>query len=268
MRAMKGKRFTYFETLVQRLLEDTFYRVFGEWSLAREVAMAMTRAVEDGAQGAQGEVAARYRLVLCPEDYERMAAQWNDLAPRLARFLVEVAEQADLPLSGRPSVELSVDEMARPGTVRVEARRVNASAGTTQTHRPVFNDIQEQLQALDAFLIVDGRRHVPLDKALITIGRRVDNDVIIDSPVVSRQHAHLRWRHGRFVLYDVGSRGGVAVNGEPCQECVLQPGDLITLANRISIIYGEGLENRDSLPASTANWEQETLTFPVDEEGR
>lgn len=258
----------HFETLAQRLVEDTFYRIFGEWSLAREVATALTRAVENGAQGAQGEVPAHYRLILCLEDYERMEAQWNDLAPRLARFIVEVVEQADLSLLGAPAVELTVAEGVRPGTVRVVAGHVRTSASTTQTYRPIYNDVQERLQALDAFLIVNGRRHVPLDKPLITIGRRVDNDVIIDSPVVSRQHAHVRWRHGRFVLYDVGSRGGVAVNGEPCQECVLQPGDLITLANRISIIYGEGLESRDSLPASTANREQETLTFPTDEERR
>lgn len=268
MRAMKGKRFTHFETLAQRLVEDTFYRIFGEWSLSRNVAAALARAVEDGVQGAQREVSAHYRLILCRVDYERMRAQWDDLAPRLVRFIVEVAEQADLSLSGAPAVELSEDEMMQPGTVRVEAAPVSASGSTTQTYRPVHNDVRERLLALDAFLIVNGRRHVPLDKPLITIGRRVDNDVIIESPVVSRQHAHVRWRHGRFVLYDVGSRGGIAVNGEPCQECVLQPGDLITLANRISIIYGEGLENRDDLPASTADWEQETLTFPADKESQ
>lgn len=265
---MKGKRFTHFETLAQRLVEDTFYRIFGEWSLSRKVATVLTRAVENGAQGAQKEVSAHYKLILCRADYERMTTQWSDLAPRLAHFIAEVAEQAGLSLLGAPSIDLAVDEMAQPGAVRVESAPTSPSASTTQTYRPVFNDVGERVLALDAFLIVNGRRHVPLDKPLITIGRRVDNDVIIDSPVVSRQHAHVRWRHGRFVLYDVGSRGGVAVNGEPCQECVLQPGDLITLANRVSIIYGEGLENRDSLPASTTNRKQETLTFPADEERR
>ena len=268
MRAMKGRRFTHFEALAQRLVEDTFGRVFGDYSISREVATALARAVEDGAHEMPGDqVPDRYRLLLHREDYARMEAEWKDLAPRLVGFVADVAEQAGLYLSGAPIIELAVEETARPGTVRVEAAYASSSASTTQTYAPVNSGVDGRLHTLDAFLIVNGRRHVPLDRPLVTIGRRVDNDVIIDSPVVSRQHAHVRWRHGRFVLYDVGSRGGVAVNGERCQECVLQPGDLITLANRVSLIYGEGLENRESLPASTTSREQETRTFPADEEG-
>jgi len=276
MRTMKGRRLTHFEALAQRLVEDTFSKVFGKHTISREMAAALARAVEDGARGTRGEQApAHYRLLLHREDYARLEGQWDDLVPRLSGYVADVAEQAGLTLSGAPAVELAVDESARPGAVRVKALPVGSPAGTTQTYSPVQapdggsvdKEIEGRLRALDAFLIVNGRRHVPLNRALVTIGRRVDNDVIIDSPVVSRQHAHVRWRHGRFVLYDVGSRGGVAVNGEPCQECVLQPGDLITLASRVSIIYGEGLENRDNLPASTSNREQETLTFPADEQG-
>lgn len=264
---VKRRRLTHFEALAQRLVEETFSRLFGEHSISREVATALARAVEDGGHPTSGEAPARYRLLLHRDDYARLEAQWSDLAPRLAIFVADVADQAGLYLTEAPVVELAVAEGARPGTVSVEAQRASSPAGTTQSYTPAASDVQGRLQALDAFLIVNGRRHVPLDRALITIGRRVDNDVIIESPVVSRQHAHVRWRHGRFVLYDVGSRGGVAVNGEPCLECVLQPGDLITLANRVSIIYGEGLENRESLPAPTANREQETQTFPADEEG-
>lgn len=265
---MKKRQFTHFEALAQRLIEDTFSRVFGEHSISREMAVLLARAVEDGARAMPGEQApTHYRLLVHGDDYERMEARWDSLALRLSEFITDAAEQAGLHLSSAPVVELAVDQTAKPGAVSVEAHPARSSPSTTQTYAPVDSDIPERLQALDAFLIVDGRRHVPLDRALVTIGRRVDNDVIIDSPVVSRQHAHVRWRHGRFILYDVGSRGGVAVNGEVCQECVLQPGDLITLANRVSIIYGEGLENRDSLPASTTNGEQETLTFPADDEG-
>jgi hypothetical protein len=56
----------------------------------------------------------------------------------------------------------------------------------------------------------------------------------------------------------------VAVNGDPCTECVLQPGDLITLAGRVSLIYGEGLERREELPAGK-HGAQETLTLTRDD---
>lgn len=269
MRTMKKDRLAYFEALAQRLVEDTFRQLFGEQSIWREVAAALAQAVEDGARQTENELApTHYRLFLHREDFARVEDEWNDLAPRLATYIIDVAEQAGLYLSAPPVVELALNESTHSAAVYVQTRYATPLAGTTQTYTAVDSDVRERLQALDAFLIVDGRRHVRLDKALVTIGRRVDNDVIIDSPVVSRQHAHVRWRQGRFVLYDVGSRSGVAVNGEPCQEWVLRPGDLITLANRVSIIYGEGIENRDNLPSSSTSRKQETLSFPVHEEGQ
>ena len=40
------------------------------------------------------------------------------------------------------------------------------------------------------------------------------------------------------MLYDLGSTGGTFVNGQGVQECVLRPGDVISLAG-VSLIYGE-----------------------------
>ncbi len=92
----------------------------------------------------------------------------------------------------------------------------------------------------------------------------MDNDVIIDIATVSRQHAHIRWRHGRFIIFDVGSRGGVQLNGEPITESVLAPGDLITLSEQVPLIYGEGLESRQSLPNN--NGAQDTLAYSPDDD--
>ena len=137
---------------------------------------------------------------------------------------------------------------------------------TTGIHRwqapSTSADVRSQLEALDAFLIVNGRRHIPLDKPLVTIGRSMKMDVIVDASAVSREHAHLRWRYGRFVLYDAGSRAGVTVNGEQCHECVLRPGDLIMLAGQVSLIYGEGLEDRRRLPQPGSTLDEATQTFP------
>ncbi len=100
---------------------------------------------------------------------------------------------------------------------------------------------QEALVALkktDAFLIIKGRHHLPLDKPLITLGRLTDNDIVLDAPAVSRRHAQIRWRFGRFVLYDLGGRGRTSVNGQTVIESVLHPGDVISLSG-VKLIYGE-----------------------------
>ena len=80
---------------------------------------------------------------------------------------------------------------------------------------------------------------MPLNRPLTTMGRRTENDVVLDLPSVSRQHAQIRWRLGRFVLYDVSSRGRTLVNGHPISEHVLRPGDVIALSDAL-LVYGEG----------------------------
>ena len=64
-------------------------------------------------------------------------------------------------------------------------------------------------------------------------------DMIIDSPAVSRIHARLRFRAGRYFIGDLSSRNGTTVNGEAVcgeEERVLSEGDVITFAD-VSYIF-------------------------------
>lgn len=262
MRLMNPRPFSRFEMLAQRLVEGAFGRLFGEDSLAREVASRLADSLEENKSGAVSPN--EYHLFFHPDDFDRVQAQQLDLEVRLAGYVRQLAGQGGITLSGPAHVALESDPSVAPGHVRIEARERAAEETVTSDLRQEVARTYERLRALDAFLIVNGRRHIALDRPVITIGRRIDNDVIIDSPVVSREHAHIRWRYGRFVLYDAGSRGGVAVNGEPCTECVLQPGDLITLSGRVNLIYGEGLDSRQQLPPGERG-PQETLTLSRDD---
>lgn len=261
MPLMDARAFSKFEMLAQRLVEGAFGRIFGGRSLAADVAARLANYLEGSWQA--GETANEIHLSFSPDDFASLQ-QPQELETRLAAYVRDLAQQGGVTLAGPVRVVLEEDSSVAPRGVYIEARQRAPEETVTGVLGQEVAVAYERLRALDAFLIVNGRRHVPLDRPVITIGRRMDNDVIIDSPVVSRQHAHLRWRYGRFVLYDAGSRGGVAVNGEPCTECVLQPGDLITLSGRVSLIYGEGLEKRDELPAAR-NASQQTLTLTRDD---
>ena len=70
---------------------------------------------------------------------------------------------------------------------------------------------------------------MPISEAVVTIGRSLDNDIVIDERTVSRRHAQLRRRYGQYVIYDLGSRGGTLVNGHPVRESPLDDGDVVTL---------------------------------------
>ena len=71
---------------------------------------------------------------------------------------------------------------------------------------------------------------MPITEAVVTIGRSLDNDIVLNDERVSRKHAQLRRRYGQYVLYDRKSSGGTTVNGRPAHETPLRHGDVLDFA--------------------------------------
>jgi pSer/pThr/pTyr-binding forkhead associated (FHA) protein len=90
----------------------------------------------------------------------------------------------------------------------------------------------------NAYLIISGVRVFPLQTPVVSIGRRLDNTLVIDDPRVSRNHAQLRSVAGRYVVFDLNSTGGTFINGKRVNQSVLYPGDVISLAG-VPIIFGQ-----------------------------
>jgi phosphoserine phosphatase RsbU/P len=74
-----------------------------------------------------------------------------------------------------------------------------------------------------------GRRIVPLDKPLFTIGRRSETDLRLPGADISRVHAEIVTENGTSTIRDRASRFGTFVNGERINERVLAHGDQIRL---------------------------------------
>jgi len=83
--------------------------------------------------------------------------------------------------------------------------------------------------APNVFLIIN-RQITPLEKTLTRLGRQLDNDIVFHEESVSRFHAEIRYEDGRYVLYDKQSTSGTFVNSKKIDRCVLNSGDLISLA--------------------------------------
>ncbi len=54
---------------------------------------------------------------------------------------------------------------------------------------------------------------IPLGRLPIVLGRRPNNDVVIDDATVSRRHGLIMETPHGFVLHDLGSANGTSVNG-------------------------------------------------------
>ena len=48
-------------------------------------------------------------------------------------------------------------------------------------------------------LVIEGKQ-LQLGEPVINIGRALDNEIVLSDPAVSRYHAQLRWREGRYYL--------------------------------------------------------------------
>ena len=92
----------------------------------------------------------------------------------------------------------------------------------------------------NAYLFIEaGEKVYPLSVSLINIGRRLENQIVIDDSRVSRNHAQLRAIKGSFVLFDLNSTGGTFVNGARISQAELHAGDVISLAG-VALIFGQG----------------------------
>lgn len=260
---MKPRRLSRFEAAAQRLIEGTFSRFLGGRIEASEIAARLGRALEDSYEA--GNICDLFVVHLHPADLQQIHRHAPEMQERLANYLVRLAQQTSMNLPNRPEVQFAADQKLSSKQFKIEALEQDTTDQSTKQYRPnqlaEASQTFEAIRALDAFLIIDGGRHVTLRKPLISLGRLDDNDILLDSMAVSRKHAQLRWRYGRFIIYDLGSRAGTLVNDQPVVEYVLHPGDVLTLGDLV-LIYGEGAGDGHPRPQSSVLEGEDTVAQP------
>ena len=242
---MRKRGLSHLEDLTQEMVEGTFGRLFGGRLEPLDVASQLAKAIEDNVHG--GQMSMEYEVAINADDFRYLSANNPNLAESFAAAAQQLGQRAGVGGTEYPIVRIVADPDLKRRRVRISAQQneIDQEADqNTQTYGYSYpnEDHLKLLSELDAFLIVQGRRHVPLTKHTITIGRRTENDIVLDMPSVSRQHAQLRWRYGSFVLYDISSRGTTLVNGYPSHEHALRSGDVIALGEAL-LVYGEGNED-------------------------
>ncbi len=232
-----------FESLAQDLVEGSLGRLLGSSTLPRDLALKLARHIESSQHN--GVAGNEYIAIVAPDDYKTLYRENAGINLELSRFLLTYINQVGYSVNQPVSVKLLPADDVNPGRpIIVSSCSVTRLESTKEM--PAVREKQqlEDLRTADAFLI-KGKRHISLDRPIISIGRHLDNDLVIDSRAVSRHHAQIRWQHGKYVLHDLGSKGGIMVNNRSISERVLRPGDVITIGPT-SYVYGEGLTPLDN----------------------
>lgn len=205
-----------FENRLEKLVEGTFSKAFRSGLQPVEVGRKLTR-VLDGERtvGVNGEAVAPNNIgvYLSPVDFERFQAFADALARELAETAREHARNERYHFVGPVTVTLVADDELRAGECDVAA------------------EIHEGGR-VGSLVLSDGRR-VTLGEAAVLLGRMSNCDVVITDARSSRRHAEIRPAGHGFVVTDLGSMNGTAVNGANVREHPLTDGDEIRIGSTV-----------------------------------
>jgi len=229
---------------IQRAIEKTLKRAFGHLDLrdlpqeefatqfAKE-AIGAARVASDGRVFAPDQ----FTLSVHPEGLRQIGQLPNDLQMEISRDFRQALQDAGFLFAREVHFTLATDPTLPHDGVRVIGWHSSNPLDIKGEITPI-EEYDTDRPPAGAFLVVEGSRHFPLSTALIQIGRRLDNDLVIDDPRVSRQHLRLLAKRGKFILHDLNSTAGTYVNGIKVKDHSLQPGDVINVAT-FELIYGE-----------------------------
>jgi hypothetical protein len=77
-----------------------------------------------------------------------------------------------------------------------------------------------------------------MNKGIITLGRDITNDIVINDPEVSRHHCRLTQGGGGYTIEDLGSTNGTFINGQRLTGArPLSHGDMVGLGETVTLAY-------------------------------
>lgn len=215
--------FSKIENSLEFLVEQPFALLFRRSVQPAEVGKRLKKELTSGEiLTVRGRVAPNsFTVILSPDDAGPYLEHERALADHLATWLEETALSTGMTTLGSMQIGFQAEPRIRRG--RFEIR---SSVQETIPDRIQYEDPG----STEPFEIVD-RRPVrtsgyievcsgpstgavfPIRKQIITIGRDLGNDLVLDHPQVSRFHAELESLSGVTVIRDRQSMNGTFVNG-------------------------------------------------------
>ena len=248
------------EAMASRVIEGWSARLFRARLQPVQIAKRVIRAMEahQTISLAKTFVPNSFVVSLSPTDYAEFEQYKRSLERDLAEAVLGAARDRRFTLLAYPTVELEEDDDISPGDVRVACALVDASGEEVPSGEPerLGGIAAGHTMVLDREALLSAKprapqgsivaregtveREVRLSAEPITVGRDPKNDIVLDDRRVSRRHAEVRLRLGRYTLYDLQSTNGTFVNGRRIAEMVLSDEDRIAIGGAELVVKLEG----------------------------
>jgi hypothetical protein len=234
------KRLHRLERQLEELIEGSLSRLLGGSISPERIAAEFARAMIDAMRSDErGKLFApdQFVLTLHPDDGSNLYKLGSKLREDLIESILEAVREREFHMAFKPNITIAFDPGLPERGIRVIAWHSDRPLDLTHA-MPREEKTESETLPEGAFLVISGDRHFSLDCPVINIGRRLDNQLILDNPHISRTHAQIRVRDGRFVIFDLGSTLGTKVNNRRVNQHILLPGDVIRFAD-VEMVYGE-----------------------------
>lgn len=253
-----NKKLERFEAQLREIFEEKIVNLIPGNRDRRKLFDNLKTALQENlVEGSQGEIhAPDYFTVLVPqEDLSEWKAH-QDVLDEMADFLYRSGLSHGFNFNQQLTINLKSQGSSIKQDFLISANFTKKKPKLPDTAVMVSDELENKNQKIpdQAYLIVGGKDNFQLEKSVVNIGRHSDNDLIINEPHISRHHAQLRAINNRYIIFDVGSTGGMLINGKSTSQAALHPGDVIRI----------GLVNLIYVQESTA--EQPTTALPIDED--
>jgi len=236
-------QFSRLEAQLERVIEDAFTQLFGKTIRPQDIALRLSRAMDDHLRDADDGEARPFapdHYTICINDKVRaqLLARQPNFESILCRHMIDLATAADYRLNNIPQVDLIGDSDVDAADIDVTAVHIDPRISHTAAMQDAHVLISPEAAPRHPQLIINGTRVIPLESSLINIGRSRDNHIVLDDLHISRHHVQLRLRFGRYTMFDISSQSGTKVNNVPVREHRLQTGDVIRIG-KTHIVYIE-----------------------------
>lgn len=237
-----------FEQSFERLMEGSIGRLFRSPIQPAEIGRKLERAmVANQVVSVDATLVPNdYRVSMHQEDMVLFADYVTALCRQMETWLTELAAERKFTLVDRIRVQIT-------GTDSVPRRAIHVTAAIAD--RPNFKQPeQDAIQRTEVYRVIRETTGVPplrvrflsgplvgtevtIRKATTTVGRALDNDIVVESGDVSRHHAKFDYANAQLRVTDLGSTNGTRVNGKAVRTHTIALGDEVTFgAQKIKIL--------------------------------
>jgi hypothetical protein len=235
-------RLDRFENFFQRVMEDSVGRIFRTPVQPAEIGRRLERSMESNQViSVDGVIVPNdYEVILNPLDMVVFADFVAALCRQMEDWLVDLATERGYGFVDHVRVQIRGDNKIGRRTIFVDSR---------VTELPDFDRAHDdEVQRTEVMRVIQETGNIPprlmkfvdgpvagdaiiLRRPSLSIGRALDNDIVVDSAEVSRHHAKIEYRGTTFHVVDLGSTNGTTVNGSQIQSRELVYGDRVTMGN-------------------------------------